>query len=211
MPDPLAVQCQGNGQSQHCDIHSGLGAECVDVASLDPSVDSVQESKSHDILYGRVLSVSDPPRRGLRVKYLESIDEQKCIGIDRQIAVADISHRCDWDESQAYGDHAVAEESALGCQHSNLTVDFKVSIVTHSEVQCKPIPPPYPKAKHPAGTIIAGINSRCNLDSGWKTPWCRLLLRSEYRSTSQPPAHEPMMFPSKPGMLIRPTMAGLKL
>jgi hypothetical protein len=58
-------------------------------------------------------------RKNARVTYLEPIDEQKCISIDRQIAIADVSHRCDWYEGEAHGDHAVAEESAIGGQNRN--------------------------------------------------------------------------------------------
>lgn len=47
------------------------------------------------------------------VTYLKPVNEQQRIRVDRQVAIADISHRRDRHECQAYGDHAVSEESAL--------------------------------------------------------------------------------------------------
>jgi hypothetical protein len=75
-------------------------------------------------------------------------------------------------------------------------------------VQCNVFCTPYPKAKHPAGTIIAGKMSNVNRDSGWKTPPCFLACRSEYQSTRGPPTSAPHMFPRKPGILMRPFTAG---
>jgi hypothetical protein len=47
-----------------------------------------------------------------RSTYLESIDKQQRIRVDRQIAIADISHRSDRHKRKAHGYHAIAEEPA---------------------------------------------------------------------------------------------------
>lgn len=111
MPNPLPVQNQRNRQRHNRYENPSHRAKRANIARLHPPIDAMKETESYDVLrddsqqspYGYFLF-------GFSVTYLKPVNKQQRVRVDRQIAIADISHRGDRHECEAYSDHAVAEE-----------------------------------------------------------------------------------------------------
>lgn len=130
MTNPLSIEDQRNSQCEDRNVNPSHGAKGARVARLDPTIDSVEEAERHDVLDEELANVPCCSQCNGYATYLESINKQQRISVDRQITIADICHSSDRHKRKAYSHHAIAEESAPKHQHISLSTHFKEAKLT---------------------------------------------------------------------------------